>query len=130
VKKDLKQAAQWYTRAAEAGFSRAQYNIAAMYETGDGVPQDYVKAAEWYQKAAEQGHGLSQNYLGTLYHQGKGVPQDFVKAYMWYNLAATKLQPGKHQDMALKNQTNVTQLMKPAQVTEAQNLAGEWQVKQ
>ena len=34
-------------RAAEGGYSKAQYNLAIMYENGLGVPQDYVQAFAW-----------------------------------------------------------------------------------
>ncbi len=41
---------------AEAGDSQAQYDLAGMYDDGDGVPQDEAEALTWYQKAADQGH--------------------------------------------------------------------------
>jgi TPR repeat protein len=39
------------------GYADAQYNLALMYNNGEGVPQDYALAVEWYRKAAEQGYG-------------------------------------------------------------------------
>lgn len=39
---------------AEQGHAAAQYSMGAMYELGDGVPQDTNKAVEWYQRAAAQ----------------------------------------------------------------------------
>ncbi len=130
VTRNLPVAAQWYQKAAEGGLALAQYNLASMYELGEGVTQDYVMAAEWYQKAADQGYGRAQNHLGTLYHQGKGVAQDLVKAHMWYTLAATQLKDGTQKDRAVKNRDNVTQHMNPKQVSEAQQMAGDWQAKQ
>ncbi len=35
----------WFRRAAEGGDASAQYNLALMYERGEGVPQDYKEAA-------------------------------------------------------------------------------------
>ena len=35
---------------AEQGMADAQYNLAVMYSTGHGVPQDYTKAGEVIQE--------------------------------------------------------------------------------
>jgi len=39
-------------RSAEQGDTTAQYNLAVMYDNGQGVPQDYVQAHKWYNLAA------------------------------------------------------------------------------
>ena len=75
-------------KLAEQGDARAQFNLAIMYENGDGVPQDNQKAVEWYRKAAEQGHANAQLNLGFMYEKSYGVPQDKQKAVEWYRKAA------------------------------------------
>ncbi len=45
---------------------------------------------------------------------------------MWFNLAASRLPPGENRDKAVNNRNAVAALMTPAQVVEAQRLAGEW----
>ena len=45
----------WYRKAAEAGIAEAQYNLAVMYGTGEGVAKDPAQAMEWYKKAAAKG---------------------------------------------------------------------------
>ena len=65
---------------AEQGDAAAQYNLAVMYEHGEGVPQSPAMAAMWYWKSAEQGTDLAQYNLGVLYEHGLGVPQDTGKA--------------------------------------------------
>ena len=55
VPQDYKEAAKWFTKAAEQGYANAQYSLGVMYRDGDGVPQDYKEAVKWYTKAAEQG---------------------------------------------------------------------------
>ena len=41
--------------AAEQGIAGAQFNLAARYYTGKGIPQDYVLAYMWANLAASQG---------------------------------------------------------------------------
>ena len=41
-------------RAAEQGDASAQYNLGVMYDTGQGVPQDYVQAHKWINLATSR----------------------------------------------------------------------------
>lgn len=69
---------------AEQGRVAAQFNLAALYENGQGVAQSDAQAAHWYLKAAEQGDAEAQFRIGSLFEQGKGVPRDLDKASYWY----------------------------------------------
>jgi len=69
---------------AEHGNVSAQYNVAVLYEKGQGVAQDYREAARWYLKAAEQGDPEAQYSIGVLYEKGLGGPQDPERAQQWY----------------------------------------------
>jgi hypothetical protein len=40
------EAAQWFRKAAEQGFGPAQHNLASLYASGYGVPQDKAQALE------------------------------------------------------------------------------------
>ena len=73
---------------AEQGHAIAQYNLAIMYQNGEGVPQDPSRAASWYRRAAEQGDSMAQSNLGSIYRQGRGVPQNYAEATSWYRRAA------------------------------------------
>lgn len=53
--------------------------IAAMYETGDGLPQNYSEAAKWYRKAADLNPAAAFK-LASMLINGKGVPQDYGEA--------------------------------------------------
>ena len=75
-------------KAAEQGNASAQYSLGVMYNTGEGVPQDYQEAVSWYHKAAEQGHASAQYNLGVRYVNGEGVPQDYQEAVSWWRKAA------------------------------------------
>jgi len=59
-----------------------------MYDTGQGVPQNYTEAVKWYRLAAVQGNAVAQFNLGLIYAKGESVPQDYTEAAKWYRLAA------------------------------------------
>jgi len=73
---------------AEQGNAIAQYNLAVMYDEGQGVPQNQAEAMKWYRLAADQGHARAQYTLGNIYHEGRGVKQNDAEAFNWYRLAA------------------------------------------
>lgn len=50
---DLEQAAAWYQLAAESDHGGAQYNLATMYESGEGVSQNLIQAYVWAQLAQD-----------------------------------------------------------------------------
>ena len=73
---------------ADSGHSRAQFNLAYMYEFGIAVPANNQEAVKWYQRSAEQGYARAQNFLGWMYEMGKGVTQDRAEALKWLRKAA------------------------------------------
>lgn len=73
---------------AQRGDAAAQFNLALMYNTGRGVPEDKAAAVGWYRLAAEQGYAKAQFSLGAMYERGQGVPQDYAEAARWYRTAA------------------------------------------
>ncbi len=81
---------QVYQPKANQGDADAQFNLALLYYTGLGIPQDRRYAIYWYTKAAEQGHIQAQYFLGKLYNfgDGKEVRQDFKLAVYWLTKAA------------------------------------------
>ncbi|XP_076993381.1 death ligand signal enhancer [Tamandua tetradactyla] len=50
----------YFQKAADRGYSKAQYNVGLCHEHGRGTPRDLSKAALYYQLAASQGHSLAQ----------------------------------------------------------------------
>lgn len=73
---------------AEQGNAIAQYNLGAMYYTGESADQNYHKAAEWFQKSADNGVAIAQYNLGTMYAKGLGVRQNSVTSHKLYKKAA------------------------------------------
>ena len=47
-KKDYKEAVKWWKLSAEQGTANSQFNLGAMYNNGQGVPQDYALAHMWW----------------------------------------------------------------------------------
>ena len=114
-------------RAAERGDPRAQTRIGFMYETGHGLPQDYMLAVAWYQRAAEQGYPRGQHLLGMMYQKGQGVAEDYVTAHKWLNLATAAARGRGERDFYQRTRDAVAWKMTVAQVTEAQWRARHWQ---
>ena len=81
---DFQTALQEWRPLAEQGDAYAQYNLAELYKTGKGVPQDQDQASIWYRLSAEQGHPFAMYQLG-VYLSRKG---DYSTASMWLTIAA------------------------------------------
>lgn len=81
---DYQAAIKLWQPLAEKGQVDAQFNLGAMYYSGDGVKQDYVEASKWFRKAAEQGDKKAQHYLGLMYLNGEGVKQSESEAHKWF----------------------------------------------
>ena len=65
---------------AELGMGAAQYDLALMYDNGEGVPENDAEAVKWYRKAADQGIAYAQYNLGYMYANGEGVDfPDFTR---------------------------------------------------
>ena len=122
---DYVTAARLLTPLAQHGYPRAQTMLGFMYESGQGVPQDYDAAAYWYRQSAELGDATAQSLLGLLYDKGHGVPLDDVAAYKWLNLAAANA-PKREQEYYLHLRDAVASKMNNAQIAEGQSRALEW----
>ena len=86
-------AAEWYTKAAEAGDADAMVEVAVCHGDGYGVAKDEAKAFEWYTKAAEKGDINGMHRLGACYEYGEGTAVNRTKAVEWYTKAAQTTGP-------------------------------------
>ncbi|XP_042547918.1 death ligand signal enhancer [Dipodomys spectabilis] len=59
-KGDYMAAFTYFQKAADRGYSKAQYNMGLCHEHGRGTSRDLSKAILYYQLAAKQGHRLAQ----------------------------------------------------------------------
>ncbi len=62
VSQDYTEAVNWYTKAAEQGWTDAQLNLGLMYAYGRGMPTNFITAYVWESIAAESG---SENALNS-----------------------------------------------------------------
>lgn len=72
---------------ATQGNLTAQYELALMYQLGEGIKKDTEEAIEWYEKSAKQGHIKSQVNLGLILCT-ISVYSNHVKAMRWFKKAA------------------------------------------
>lgn len=124
VAQDLKQAAEWYRKAAEQGNAAGEVHLAELCRDGRGVARDKTQAAEWYRKAAEQGDAAAQGTLAMLYVMGQGVPQSDVEAYYWLDLAAAVKTPQQEQYIA--NRQNVGARITVEELQLVQERVAKW----
>jgi len=88
VAKDYEKAAQWFLKAAKAGFADAMDNIGNCYKNGDGVEEGKELAVLWYSKAAKKGLPWGQYHYAKCFLNGTGVEEDNDMALHWYMKAA------------------------------------------
>jgi len=84
---------EFYRKAAELGYPRAEFKFAVCYgkseiRTSSMIPDIPDEALKWYRKAAEAGHAQSQYVLGRFYEESKGEEKDKDEALNWYRKAA------------------------------------------
>ena len=61
--------ARWFAKAAGLGLPDSQFNLAILYERGDGVPQSLADAFKWYSIAAASGDAESRTRMVLLKNQ-------------------------------------------------------------
>ena len=65
----------------------AQFELAKLYLTGDGVEVNHRKATSWLSTLTEGGHPGAQAFLADLYWRGKVLPRDENRALALITLA-------------------------------------------
>jgi uncharacterized protein len=81
------QGAIWLERAALAGMTDAQFDLAVLLAGGVGVAQDLPAARGWYVRAARAGNKVAMRNLALMQARGLGGPQNFRTALAWALLA-------------------------------------------
>ncbi|MGB5338057.1 MAG: tetratricopeptide repeat protein [Gammaproteobacteria bacterium] len=84
---NLKEAREWYRKAADTGHEKAEYQLGLIYYEGRGVSKNAVTAYQWFNKSAEKKYPPAQYYLGKLYAAGEGVKRNYTTALAWFTRA-------------------------------------------
>jgi TPR repeat protein len=80
-------------RSAKLGNIAAQFDLAALYKQGRGVPPDERMAAYWISKAAETGMSNAELEFGIALYLGNGVKKDEAKGFEMIRSSAEKGNP-------------------------------------
>ncbi|MGE4594501.1 MAG: tetratricopeptide repeat protein, partial [Gammaproteobacteria bacterium] len=107
---------------SKLGDSDAEYALAVIYDTGNGVEVDKAKAVDLYEDAANGGVMLAQFALAQKYDKGEGVAQNDQKALQRYLEAAEQGYARAQYDAAVKYDNGVGTL-------EDNTLALQWYQK-
>lgn len=119
------EAIKWFLKAAQQGDISSQKELASRYFTGSYVTQNYREAFYWWLKAASLGDSFSQSTMAEFYTEGfASIPKNLVLAHMLYNLAGVS----KNSRKIAQHRDEITILLTPEQLDEAQELASKWKV--
>lgn len=86
----MKEAAELYEKAANAGSVEAQFSLGKMYYDGEGVDKNYTTAAMWFKRAARKRNAKAEFYLANCYMNGNGLPVNYDKAYVYMKASALR----------------------------------------
>ena len=88
---------------ANTGNPAAQYQLAALYRSGNVVPKSHEAAFSWLNKAAQQNHRQAEYNLGIMYENGWGTPASEADARHWYSKAAAQGHPMAQEKLNVSN---------------------------
>ena len=80
VTQDLREAYEWFLKAAKGNDAEAQYEVALCYYLGKGTRKHVTRAKSWLEKAAKIQYVPAVKLLATFYVNGVGADSDYDKA--------------------------------------------------
>ena len=86
-------AASYFGKAAEKGYRPAQYQLALMYDRGEGVPEDKQKALHWAIQSAKDGNSEALFTVAVWLDRGYGGKREFSEVLSFYELSAAAGSP-------------------------------------
>ena len=94
LKPDARRAATYFTHAAQFfGNPSAQYQLAKLYLSGQGVKKNVRRAIAWLNNATKKKHAPSQALLGQLLWEGEIVPKRQITALALLTMARENAAP-------------------------------------
>lgn len=101
VRRDEKQAAQWYSKAAEQGVVEAKFRLAMMLIQSDDVEPDPERAYELMEQAADAGNPRAQFNFAQMVVERDQSLFGMERAMSYYELAAEAGIPDAQYALAL-----------------------------
>ena len=83
IKKNDKEAAEYFKRAADGGCVEALNSYGLALLRGEGVEQNELEALRTFERASSAGFPPAMENMATCYEKGKGVKADDKKAMLW-----------------------------------------------
>jgi len=122
VEPDKAEVLRLKTIAAEAGYDRAQHDIARLhFEAGD------INAAlEWLTRAAQQGNTDALRALASLYNSD-AIPKDAARTYAYYTLYLKRLATPTTKQTAFLTQFSATMLAEDK--TRGDKIVTDWKTE-
>jgi len=93
VSKNEEEALRWYTKSAEQGYAKAQYEVGGHYYwryADTHLASDGAKAAYWLGESGKNGNADAQYAIGKMYWYGQGVSVDLREGNYWMCKAAAQ----------------------------------------
>lgn len=102
--KDMGKVIKYLEEAALLNHPQAQYNLAVVYQKGDGVEINFNKALYYLNQSANAGFANAQYNLGLMHFRGDGTPKDDKLAFDWWQKAADQgFKPAQELLVSVKN---------------------------
>lgn len=87
-KGDFVTAKSIYEKLSAENNAKAQYNLAVMHASGDGVPSNWNEAFKYYKLSADNGYVEAQFKMALMSFKGEGMPIDYAASLHYYEMAA------------------------------------------
>lgn len=84
----IAKSAERMQKMSEEGYAHAQFSLAEMYLTGEGVQKNIKRAADLLNRAAFNGYLPAQLTLAMLAAEGRGIQKNLAEAHTWLAVAA------------------------------------------
>jgi localization factor PodJL len=85
---DKARGARMMKESASKGLVMAQYQMARLFEKGEGVPRDLAASRSWTEQAAIGGNVKAMHDLAVFFAEGEAGPQSYSSAAEWFRQAA------------------------------------------
>ncbi|RLQ88692.1 tetratricopeptide repeat protein [Notoacmeibacter ruber] len=84
VTRNMEEARQWMSKAADGGMNAAKVELATWLFSAKGGDRDFERGFRLLQQAARTGNVAAQSQLAKAYIYGYGTEADTVEAASWY----------------------------------------------